>query len=172
MLARRAVKGGLPLIPAAKRLMDEIMAPPAMEAGGDAPLEAERRAVAAMKKVALMVLGTAMQTYGAKLADEQEVLLAAADIIIDVYASESALLRASQAGHPASRGRRPGLCQRRRRPRRRGGEDGARRDGRRRHAAHAPRRAAPPAEGHADQHDSSSAVSWRTPRWSAGRYLF
>ena len=39
-----------------------------------------------------------MQTYGAKLADEQEVLLAAADIIIDVYASESALLRASQAG--------------------------------------------------------------------------
>jgi alkylation response protein AidB-like acyl-CoA dehydrogenase len=98
MLARRAVKGGLPLIPAAKRLMDEIMAPPSMDMGGDAPLDAERRAVAAMKKVALMVLGTAMQTYGAKLADEQEVLLAAADIIIDVYASESALLRASQAG--------------------------------------------------------------------------
>ena len=97
MLARRAVKGGLPLIPAAKRLMDEIMAPPSMEAGGDAPLDAERRAVAAMKKVALMVLGTAMQTYGEKLADEQEVLLAAADIIIDVYASESALLRALQA---------------------------------------------------------------------------
>jgi alkylation response protein AidB-like acyl-CoA dehydrogenase len=100
MLARRAVKGGLPLIPAAKRLMDEIMAPPSMEAGGDAPLDAERRAVAAMKKVALMVLGTAMQTYGAKLADEQEVLLAAADIIIDAYASESALLRALQAGSP------------------------------------------------------------------------
>src|SRR6266508_4457830 len=51
MLARRAVKGGLPLIPAAKRLMDEIMAPPSMEASGDAPLDAERRAVAAMKKV-------------------------------------------------------------------------------------------------------------------------
>jgi alkylation response protein AidB-like acyl-CoA dehydrogenase len=98
MLARRAVKGGLPLIPAAKRLMEEILAPPSMETGGDAPLDAERRAVTAMKKVALMVLGTAMQTYGAKLADEQEVLLAAADIIIDVYASESALLRASRAG--------------------------------------------------------------------------
>ena len=49
-----------------------------------------------MKKVALMVLGTAMQTYGEKLADEQEVLLAAADIVIDVYGSESALLRAAQ----------------------------------------------------------------------------
>jgi alkylation response protein AidB-like acyl-CoA dehydrogenase len=98
MLARRALKGGLPLVPAAKKLMDEIMAPPAMERGGDAPLDAERRAAVSMKKVALMVLGTAMQTYGERLADEQEVLLAAADIIIDVYASESALLRAAQAG--------------------------------------------------------------------------
>jgi alkylation response protein AidB-like acyl-CoA dehydrogenase len=98
MLARRAVKGGLPLIPAAKKLTDEIMSPAPMDAGGDAPFDAERRAVAAMKKVALMVLGTAMQTYGEKLADEQEVLLAAADIVIDTYGSESALLRASQAG--------------------------------------------------------------------------
>jgi alkylation response protein AidB-like acyl-CoA dehydrogenase len=94
MLARRALKGGLPLIPAAKKLMDEIMSPPSMESPGDAPLDAERRAVAAMKKIALMILGTAMQTYGEKLADEQEVLMAAADVIIDVYASESALLRA------------------------------------------------------------------------------
>jgi alkylation response protein AidB-like acyl-CoA dehydrogenase len=97
MLARRALKGTLPLIPAVKKLMDEILAPPSMEALTDAPLEAERRAVAAMKKVALMVLGTAMQTYGEKLADEQEVLLAAADIVTDTYASESALLRASQS---------------------------------------------------------------------------
>ncbi len=96
MLARRAIKGGLALIPAAKKLMDEILAPAAMEAPGDAPLDAERRAVTAMKKVALMVLGTAMQTYGEKLADEQEVLLAAADIVIDAYGSESARLRAAQ----------------------------------------------------------------------------
>ena len=44
-----------------------------------------------------MVLGTAMQTYGDKLADEQEVLSGAADIIIDVYAAESVVLRAGQA---------------------------------------------------------------------------
>jgi hypothetical protein len=80
------------------KLMDEIMAPAPMEPAGDAPLEAEARAVTAMKKIALMVLGTAMQTYGEKLADEQEVLMAAADIIIDVYGAESALLRASQNG--------------------------------------------------------------------------
>jgi alkylation response protein AidB-like acyl-CoA dehydrogenase len=100
MLARRALKGGLPLIAAAKKLMDEIMAPPSMDAGSDAPFEAERRAVTAMKKVALMVLGTAMQTYGVKMADEQEVLLAAADIIIDAYGAESALLRARRAAGP------------------------------------------------------------------------
>jgi len=89
------------------KLMDEIMTPSMPEPQGDAPLEAERRAVAAMKKIALMVLGTAMQTYGEKLADEQEVLLAAADIIIDVYAAESALLRSAHAGgelhHAAAR---------------------------------------------------------------------
>jgi alkylation response protein AidB-like acyl-CoA dehydrogenase len=94
MLVRRALKGGLPLIAAAKQLQEEILSPTLQEPPGDAPLEPERRAVAAMKKVALMVLGTAMQTYGAKLTDEQEVLTAAADIIIDVFAAESVLLRA------------------------------------------------------------------------------
>ena len=97
MLARRAVKGGLPLIAAARKLQDELLSPAPMEQPGDGPLEHERRAVAGMKKVALMVLGTAMQTYGDKLADEQEVLSGAADIIIDVYAAESAVLRAAQA---------------------------------------------------------------------------
>ena len=53
-----------------------------------------------MKKIALMVLGTAMDKYREKLADEQEVLLAAADILINTYASESAVLRAAQGGGP------------------------------------------------------------------------
>jgi hypothetical protein len=60
-------------------------------------LAEETKAVAAFKKVALMVLGTAMQTYGQKLSDEQEVLSFTADILIDTYAAESAVLRASEA---------------------------------------------------------------------------
>ncbi len=100
MLAKRAVKGDLPLIPAAKRLMDEVMAPPPLEPGSAARLDAERRAVAGMKKVGLMVLGTAMDTYREKLGDEQEVLLATADVLIDTYAAESAVLRALQEGGP------------------------------------------------------------------------
>jgi alkylation response protein AidB-like acyl-CoA dehydrogenase len=98
MLARRAAKGTLALIPAARKLLDELLTPSLPElrgSGPEVPLDDERRAVAAMKKVALMVLGTAMQTYGEKLADQQEVLSGAADIIIDVYAAESVVLRAS-----------------------------------------------------------------------------
>lgn len=49
------------------------------------------------KKVALMILGTAMQRYGEKLTDEQEVLMVAADLIIDAFGAESALLRALDA---------------------------------------------------------------------------
>jgi alkylation response protein AidB-like acyl-CoA dehydrogenase len=96
MLVRRALKpsAGLPLIAAAKKLQDEILTPSMPEPSSDAPLGSERRTVAALKKVALMVLGTAMQTYGEKLTDEQEVLTLAADIIIDVFAAESVLLRA------------------------------------------------------------------------------
>ena len=98
MLIRRALKGELPLIAAAKRLQDEILSPSLGTAFGDgAPLEEESRAVGAFKKVALMVVGTAMQTYGDRLTDEQEVLSLAADIISDIYAAESALLRAQQA---------------------------------------------------------------------------
>jgi alkylation response protein AidB-like acyl-CoA dehydrogenase len=93
MLARRAVKGGLPLIAAARKLQDELLAPAMPEAPGDSLLENERRTVTAMKKVALMVIGTAMQTYGERLQDEQEVLSMTADVAIDVYAAESAVLR-------------------------------------------------------------------------------
>jgi alkylation response protein AidB-like acyl-CoA dehydrogenase len=99
MLVRRAIKGELALIPAAKRLQDEILSGPAAgrSAGDEAPLDAELAAVGACKKVALMVLGTAMQTYGQKLSDEQEVLGLAADILIDIFAAESAVVRGRQA---------------------------------------------------------------------------
>jgi alkylation response protein AidB-like acyl-CoA dehydrogenase len=102
MLVRRALKGGLPLIPAAKALMDELLSPPSLEPPSEAPLDAERRAVTAIKKVALMVVGTALQTFGEKLTDEQEVLMASADIVIDAYAAESAVARAQQAGDPSA----------------------------------------------------------------------
>ena len=97
MLIRRALKGDFALIPAAKKLLDEVMGPPAVAETADGLLEDQRRAVGAFKKVGLMVIGSAMQHYGEKLTDEQEVLSFAADILIDTFASESAVLRALQA---------------------------------------------------------------------------
>jgi alkylation response protein AidB-like acyl-CoA dehydrogenase len=97
MLARRAVKGGLPLIAAATALQEELLAPPSLGASSADPFAAEASLVAGMKKVALAVLGTAMQNYGAKLADHQEVLLFTADIITESFLAESSLLRARQA---------------------------------------------------------------------------
>ncbi len=97
MLARRAAKGDIGIIAAAKSLQDELLGPPALPSGDDSPLADELRAVEAFKKASLMVLGLAMQTYREKLADHQEVLLHLADMLIDTYAAESALLRASAA---------------------------------------------------------------------------
>ena len=99
MLAKRAVKGTLPIIAAARALQDELLSP-SLDAAGDGPLDGARKAVTGMKKAALMVLGTAMQTYGNGLADQQEVLTRCADVIMDVYASESVLLRAAADGGP------------------------------------------------------------------------
>src|SRR5262249_8143439 len=104
MLIRRALKGDLPLIPAAKALQDELLGPPAMSTFGDEGVLAdERRAIEAFKKTALMVFGLAMQTYGQKLTDEQEVLMHLADITMDVYAAESAMLRALAASERQDR---------------------------------------------------------------------
>jgi alkylation response protein AidB-like acyl-CoA dehydrogenase len=97
ILARRAVKGDLPIIAAARALQDELMGPPAQSAVDDTPLADERRAVDAFRKIALMVVGLALQTYGQKLADEQEVLMLATDILIDVYSADSTVLRATVA---------------------------------------------------------------------------
>jgi alkylation response protein AidB-like acyl-CoA dehydrogenase len=97
MLIRRALKGELPLIAAAKRLQDEVLSPSASAGFSDGELDDELRASGAFKKVALMVIGTAMQTYGETLTDQQEVLSYTADILIDIYLAESAVLRAREA---------------------------------------------------------------------------
>jgi alkylation response protein AidB-like acyl-CoA dehydrogenase len=98
MLVRRGLKGELPLIAAARRLQDEVLSPSVQSSGdGDAPLADEARLVASFKKVALMVIGTALQTFGDKLESEQEVLSFAADVLIDAYAAESVVVRASAA---------------------------------------------------------------------------
>lgn len=100
-LIRRALKGGLPLIAAARKLQDEIMAPPSLPELSDEPLDDQRQAVSAFKKASVMVLGLAIQRYGEKLTDEQEILSWAADIVIDTFAADSVVARAAQASTEA-----------------------------------------------------------------------
>ena len=98
MLMKKALKGELPLLAAAKQLQDEIMSPSmAIPEASDEPLVDETRACVVFKKVVLLIAGTAMQRYGTKLEQEQEVLSYLADILIDTYAAESAVLRARDA---------------------------------------------------------------------------
>ena len=103
MLIRRAIKGELPLIAAARKLQDEILAAPGMpDARGDGLLEEQHAAVRAFKKIALMSIGLALQRYGDELTEQQEVLIGIADILIAVACAESALLRASTVSGPAA----------------------------------------------------------------------
>jgi hypothetical protein len=103
MLMKKAVKGELPLIPAAMKLQDELMSPSlALTEDDGSPLAEEIRAVRAFKKIVLMLSGAAMQRFGDKLQDEQEVLTCVADIMIDAYAAESALLRALRVSGDAT----------------------------------------------------------------------
>jgi hypothetical protein len=87
MLIRRSLKGDLPLISAARKLQDEILS--GQGAADDT--------VGSFKKVALMALGLAMQRYGEDIAEQQEVLIAIADILIATACAESAQLRAAAA---------------------------------------------------------------------------
>jgi alkylation response protein AidB-like acyl-CoA dehydrogenase len=97
MLMKRALTGGLALLPAAQGLMEEILSPSMQSFEEDeGVLATEHKLAQNAKKVGLMVLGTAAQKYMMTLADQQEILMGAADIIIDGYAMESAILRAQK----------------------------------------------------------------------------
>ena len=96
MLMKRALSGQLPLLPAIKKLMDEVMQPPSFDSGSDTgePLAREAEVLAASKKIALFAAGVASQRFMTALQEQQEVMADLADIITQVYALESALLRA------------------------------------------------------------------------------
>jgi alkylation response protein AidB-like acyl-CoA dehydrogenase len=94
-LMKSALSGRLALLPAAQALMDEVLSP---QIGGldddESVLAIEQKLVQNAKKVALMTLGTAAQKYMMKLGDQQEILMGIADVIMDTYAMETAILRA------------------------------------------------------------------------------
>ncbi|MGA8488844.1 MAG: acyl-CoA dehydrogenase family protein [Terriglobales bacterium] len=95
-LLKRAMSGQLPLMPAIKKLMDEVLSGPSVGEELEGPLAEERRLVAAAKKLGLFIAGAATQKYMQAIQDQQEVMGAIADMVIETYAMESAVLRAQK----------------------------------------------------------------------------
>ena len=94
MLLKRSMKGELGLLSAAQQLANDLLS---MPSSGDGEHEgvfaSERKMIANAKKIAVMTSGAAAQKYMDKLNDEQEVLAHISDIVMEVYAMESVLLR-------------------------------------------------------------------------------
>ena len=96
-LLKRAMKGELGLLKAAKDLQGELLNPPMPSFDEDkGTLAAEMKLAQNAKKIALMVVGTAAQKYMTELQNQQEILLNSADIIMNAYAMETAILRAQK----------------------------------------------------------------------------
>ncbi len=95
-LMKRAMSGKLPLLGAIKKVMDEVMQPPSLDGAGDTdePLAHEAAMLAATRKIAMFAAGVASQRFMTGLEEQQEVMADLADMIAQVYALESGLLRA------------------------------------------------------------------------------
>jgi alkylation response protein AidB-like acyl-CoA dehydrogenase len=95
-LLKRAMSGQLPLMPAIKKLMDEVLSGPSMGEELEGFLAEERKLVAQAKKLGLFAAGSATQKYMQAIQDQQEIMGAIADMTIETYAMESAVLRAQK----------------------------------------------------------------------------
>jgi alkylation response protein AidB-like acyl-CoA dehydrogenase len=95
-LLKRAMSGQLALMPAIKKLMDEVLSGPSVGDEIEGPLAEERKLVAQAKKLGLFIAGSATQKYMMAIQDQQEVMGAIADMTIEIYAMESAVLRAQK----------------------------------------------------------------------------
>lgn len=104
-LLKRAITGQLALMPAIKKLMDEVLSGPSAEEI-EGTLAEERKLVAQAKKLGLFAAGAATQKYMQAIQDQQEIMGAIADMTIEAYAMESAVLRAQKIveakGEPAA----------------------------------------------------------------------
>ncbi|HTF18532.1 MAG TPA: acyl-CoA dehydrogenase family protein, partial [Chryseolinea sp.] len=93
MLMKRAMKGSVDLMTPAMAVQKELLSIPDFGATDEGLFAAEKKALKNLKKAGLMVAGAAVQKFMAKLSDEQEILMNLADMLIEVYTAESALLR-------------------------------------------------------------------------------
>ena len=94
MLTKRAMKNRLPFLAAAQKVAGELLTLRPKVEVDDGKLTLQKEMVEMSKKIGLLVAGAAVQKFMMKLAEEQEILGSISDIVIEVFAMESALLRA------------------------------------------------------------------------------
>ena len=95
-LLRRAMKGEIPLQREVMKAMEALMTPSFDEIDDSVPFAAEKALLANLKQVFLILAGAAVQKYMDRIRDEQEILLAISDVAINIFALESAVLRAEK----------------------------------------------------------------------------
>ena len=94
MLVKKAMKGHVDLLGPATAVQNELMGIPSFETPDYSELFAEEKAmITKLKKVFLMVAGAAVQKYGPEMEKHQQLLIAASDILIEIYMAESTILR-------------------------------------------------------------------------------
>ncbi len=96
MLMKRAMSGAVPIIPAAMKLADEVLAGPSFEEAPTGHMAEEEKSLEQAKKIFLLAAGTVVQKFRDKMAEEQEIVGALANIVMDVYGMESTLRRAQK----------------------------------------------------------------------------
>jgi alkylation response protein AidB-like acyl-CoA dehydrogenase len=97
MLLKRAMAGALPLIAAAMKLGEELLAGPSFDEPATGAWAEEERALAQAKKIFLLAAGAAVQKFRDQLTEHEEIVAALANVVMDVYAIESCLRRAQKA---------------------------------------------------------------------------
>jgi alkylation response protein AidB-like acyl-CoA dehydrogenase len=94
MVLKRAMKGRLDIMAPALAVSRELMSIPDFGNGDSGPFATERRTIANFKKAILLIAGASVQKLMTRLENEQELLMHIADMAIDTFVAESALLRA------------------------------------------------------------------------------
>ncbi len=97
MLIKKAMKGHVDVLTPAMAVKEELMGIPSFEVPDYSELfSEEKNIIKNLKKLFLMVAGAALQKYGEKIEQQQQLMLAASDILIQIYLAESAILRAEK----------------------------------------------------------------------------
>jgi alkylation response protein AidB-like acyl-CoA dehydrogenase len=103
MLLKKAMKGEIDLLTPAMEVGNSLLGIPSFETPDFSVLLSEEKAmIAKLKKAFLMIAGKAVQTYGAELDSHQQLILAAAEVMIEIYMAESAILKADKIAKSSS----------------------------------------------------------------------